>query len=153
MELNLMPILANISMLLTCKRKILALTFTYVPIYVYFIFFILNTIDFYTRFTKLYNFVLHSNISSMHLRHVLSFWSAMKVIQKNINLIRLKKTWLSTEEKKIWLNERERGVFISVTLFVLYINSLNFNSNIVNWELTVWTTQPCFWAALLLEIK
>lgn len=152
MELNLMPILANISMLLTCKRKILALTFTYVPIYVYFIFFILNTIDFYTRFTQLYNFVLHSNISSMHLRHVLSFWSAMKVIQKNINLIRLKKTWLSTEEKKMTKWERE-GVFISVTLFVLYINSLNFNSNIVNWELTVWTTQPCFWAALLLEIK
>lgn len=152
MELNLMPILANISMLLTCKRKILALTFTYVPIYVYFIFFILNTIDFYTRFTQLYNFVLHSNISSMHLRHVLSFWSAMKVIQKNINLIRLKKTWLSTEEKKMTKWERE-GVFISVTLFVLYINSLNFNNNIVNWELTVWTTQPCFWAALLLEIK
>lgn len=152
MELNLMPILANISMLLTCKRKILALTFTYVPIYVYFIFFILNTIDFYTRFTQLYNFVLHSNISSMHLRHVLSFWSAMKVIQKNINLIRLKKTWLSTEEKKMTKWERE-GVFISVTLFVLYINSLNFNNNIVNWELTVWTTHPCFWAALLLEIK
>ena len=152
MELNLMPILANISMLLTCKRKILALTFTYVPIYVYFIFFILNTIDFYTRFTQLYNFVLHSNISSMHLRHVLSFWSAMKVIQKNINLIRLKKTWLSTEEKKMTKWERE-GVLISVTLFVLYINSLNFNNNIVNWELTVWTKHPCFWAALLLEIK
>lgn len=148
MELNLMPILANISMLLTCKRKILALTFTYVPIYVYFIFFILNTIDFYTRFTQLYNFVLHSNISSMHLRHVLSFWSAMKVIQKNINLIRLKKTWLSTEEKKMTKWERE-GVFISVTLFVLYINSLNFNNNIVNWELTVWTTHPCFWAAVI----
>lgn len=152
MELNLMPILANISMLLTCKRKILALTFTYVPIYVYFIFFILNTIDFYTHFTQLYNFVLHSNISSMHLRHVLSFWSAMKVIQKNINLIRLKKNLIVNRRKKMTKWERE-GVFISVTLFVLYINSLNFNSNIVNWELTVWTTHPCFWAALLLEIK
>ena len=150
MELNLMPILANISMLLTCKRKILALTFTYVPIYVYFIFFILNTIDFYTRFTQLYNFVLHSNISSMHLRHVLSFWSAMKVIQKNINLIRLKKNLIVNRRKKMTKWERERGVFISVTMFVLYINSLNFNSNIVNWELTVWTTHPCFWAALLL---
>lgn len=148
MELNLMPILANISMLLTCKRKILALTFTYVPIYVYFIFFILNTIDFYTRFTQLYNFVLHSNISSMHLRHVLSFWSAMKVIQKNINLIRLKKKLIVNRRKKMTKWERE-GVFISVTLFVLYINSLNFNSNIVNWELTVWTTHPCFWAAVI----
>lgn len=148
MELNLMPILANISMLLTCKRKILALTFTYVPIYVYFIFFILNTIDFYTRFTQLYNFVLHSNISSMHLRHVLSFWSAMKVIQKNINLIRLKKNLIVNRRKKMTKWERE-GVFISVTLFVLYINSLNFNSNIVNWELTVWTTHPCFWAAVI----